>query len=552
MGNYGERIITLQGLLSMAKVHYSYVLYKVIASPPSLESFNAFSWFFSISPEIQKKYQKIQEKLPTIASEVARNFSYIKKMISNETSSLNEADILFISTLIAGNRLWAEEFKQESTKQIKAIFNGYMSPYGNHFINIFSRTPLIIEAVTPIQLQEYQDQKERLAPFRAIMLFQDIGKVVIGKLKNLLPRTEILSGTETLTRLRQDIVTWAQETGFTQTRIEDLVKGDYVNLAWRALSHIEASDYDKILIYGKFLSLLFFHDDDGDNFQALKQSEGTLNKLIRKNESLIDIFKGNISTYQASADPVVKAAIEIMERVIIIQSEAPVVNVNLLSREMGRYLSKSSEESQKIKDQTILTEGYYLEHLRPFTSSLYACFALSAILQKIEVPDVLIAEGTPGGDLIKTGNMHVAIANDIISYPKEITQEAISLVLLKLLQKAKDCSLIEPDKCFLDKEDLKVINSSRPEIIKQAVEEVILTLNTYMAAYEQGISRIPAELQVFEEKAVRPWLTGNGDWQDQSSERYRKKLGLTGPIEECTLQLTSMGYHVIDISNQAS
>ncbi len=524
------------------------VFCKMLAVIPLKPSFDALTSFVSIPQKLQDKYLKLKERFPSIATELAKMYSYIQDIVKSNQLSLNEMDVFFIATLTAGRDLFSQtgNFKEEAATQLKAIFNGYMSPFGNHFINIFSKNQLSIDSVSVAHLKEYQIQKEKLTPFRAVMVFESVQKVVIGNLKNLLPRVEIKSGIDTLLQLRKDIVVWAKEKGFNQSRLEELVSGDYVALAWRALPNLGPDSYKGIFAYAKFLSLLFFHDDDGDNLKALKKSEGVLLKVTQRNGVLIDIFHGNLDSHKENPDPVIQTAIEIMKEVHAIQATTK-VNVPFLSREMENYFTKSSKESKHIKDQTIITEGYYLEKLRPYTSSLYACFALSAILQKIDVPDEQIAESTPGGELMKNGNMHVGIANDVVSYPKEITQEAISLVLLKLLQKAKHASLIAPDKCFLTEQDLKDINLKQPDILKQAVEDVILTLNTYMEAYEQGMSKIPHELEAFEEHCIRPWLPANGDWQDRS-ERYRQKLKLEGPIQECISQLRALGYDVIDIS----
>ncbi len=502
------------------------------------------------TPIIHEKLAALSQKISLDQASLARSF----KDISNNQSikgSLSSVDMAFIVALTLVHP------KSDIKKILNDTFNGYMSPLGKQFLENFLQKPFSSQDLGKINLSPYVMIKNQYAPFRTVMLFDDLKLVVIAKLKNYLPRyDDSIQRKEMLGPLRKDIVNWATEIGFDRERILSLSKGDYINLAWRAMPLV--NEYESVLTYGKFLSLLFFHDDDGDNLSAIKartseKDELGLGYIRARNNALVDIFQNGagsvaISDNELKQDPIIKAAIEITQVAHSVKTIPP-ANFQWLASSMKEYLEKSSEESTIIRERRAITQGYYLERLRPYTSSLYACFALSAILQEISVNIEDITDDKNGCELLKTGNMHVSIANDIISYPKEVAQEAISLVLIYLLQGIRDNDTLALDKDFLDQGDLEfLINNEKHDLISDAVKTAISTLNNYMVVYNQCITTIPDSLKDLEYRVVRPWILGNGDWQDKSSERYRKKLDLPTDIEDCGEHLKNMGYRVIDLS----
>lgn len=458
----------------------------------------------------------------------------------------SDKDLLFLSVLICKN---PTEDHASIFEKLKKTFNGYMAPIGEQFVLAFTKEPIEIDKLSTSSLNLFRDIKKAFAPFKVSLLFEDLKLIVTGNLLNLFPRVEPKSGLETLRKMRLDLSLWAKEIGVSGIQLESIAKGDFAKLAWLATPFMDAKDYQDILLYSKYLTLLFLHDDDGDNQTSVSDVE-KVREITERNRLLNRIFKKeNDAKDRLNTDPIIKAAFEIIDRVDAIQKECKllgkVVNVSFFERSNEEYLHESTKESGDVQRGTIIDEPTYLGDRRPKVSALHPCFSLSAILQRINVSNDDLASN-PTKVFVQKGNTHVSLANDVISPPKEIDQKAYSLFQIRLMEKAKSIGAqIDPGQVFITKTDLLEINGLDPDMIPMTVSEVINTINTTMRGYHQIV--VNEGTTEFEEKVVRPWMAGNGDWQEKT-ERYAKKLGIEGTLESNVQQLKALGYRVVCLS----
>jgi len=526
--------------------NFSTILHKKIVAISSSTAFSSL-----LSPKTQKIFSRIPLEWKTQAFYELHQ-SILRHSLS-ETHKLNDCDALCLAALIHLHSKQIATTNATISTALSPILNGYSAPMGNAFTRKFLEAPIKAEDISAETIAPFERVKQSYAPFETTLIFPSIKFVLRGELLNLIPRPEIQSGEATLHRLRQDIQTWAETLGFSGDQIDTIKSGDFVQLAWRALPNLGPDKYKEILTYGKFLTFLFFHDDIGDNQESVLSQATKLQEISLRNRDLTTLFSATskeeiYSHFRTSEDPIIRAAVEIMDFMIEISDELSLrgdyINLGYVHREVKNYLEATSKESKCVNDNVRINESLYLSDVRPYTSSLYACFAMSAILQRISIADDVLSQAKVK-DLTFLGNELVSLPNDVISFPKEIEQRAFSLVQIKLVEKAIDQGLISSDSVFVSKDTIQIIMKDRPDLLVEAVRDVSRQTNTSMRAFSEQAQTTPRVAKKFIDEVVIPWIPANGDWQNKS-ERYVRKLGLTGSLPDCIETLrASHSYTVV-------
>ncbi len=480
-------------------------------------------------------FQKIllQLKLKgSIEREIIQSFCQLKETLEAEGVELLLKDIFFISLIkvlspLPDGMSSPDQFEQ----RLKKCTNGYFLPRGQIIFSVLK--DILLEDVKSLNtLKKISHQLSLVKPFPCTLIFQNIELMVTTELYNQFQTVTPKSGATGLDQVRAELKDWISKSGFSKKQIATATAGDFAKLAWLTTPHLE--DPELILMYAKFLTFLSFHDDLGDNKEALGERDAAA-KIREKNEQFKRIFKNDIpQEWRMSKDPLIRSAIELSEAIHTKVAEAVKrdlhLNLGFFHRTLDDYFDFTAQETEDILNEKILTLSSYAPK-RLETSSLKVCFALSAILNGIPMSDTQL-EKQKMKDLIDTGDLHVSYANDVISFPKEITSTSYSLTMIYLLEYAKAEKIVSIDAAFISTDDLKQIYQQDKGIIVQAIKLAVTTVNTTYFAYIQSKKSLSdSEDKKFADIIVQPWIPGNGIWQSEI-DRYLNSSDFKGNITE--------------------
>ena len=485
-----------------------------------------------------------------VEEQVIQLFLKLNNLVKESQIDLIPKDIFFISiTKILAPLQNGISTPDKFEERLKAATNGFFLPRGQIIFSLLKDTS--IDAIDSVEtLSKVARQLSLVRPYPCTMVFHNIELMVTAQLYNQFQVVEPKTGPQGLENTRKELKEWAVNSGFSKKQIATVEVGDFAKLAWLTTPYLD--DPKRILVYAKFLTFLFFHDDIGDSKEALEETDAAI-KIKERNELFKKIFKQEISgEVRQSKDPLIKCAIELSETINGYISEASEegidLNLGFLQRTLDKYFEYTAEETEDILQKKILgTLAYGIKRLE--TSALKVCFALSAILNQVPITDEQL-EKKEMKALIDSGDLHVSYANDLISFPKEITSMSYSLTMIYLLESAKAEGLISMDEAFITPESLELIYKQNQDLIINAIKSVVKSINTEYFSYIQAEKSLkdPEDIK-FATTVVRPWITGNSTWQSES-DRYLNSSGFKGNITEYVGHLlTNKGFRYCKIGS---
>lgn len=404
-------------------------------------------------------------------------------------------------------------FNEESYKTLAEAFNGHFLPNGKVIMDAIVRQHTNpVDEVSFFTYLKAELHKHR--PFPLTLIFHDLKLVVVGELHNRLRRSDHKCGPIVLDKMRMDLKKWVIDTGFDKLQQKTVEVGDFAKLAFNVTPFMDESHIDDMNFYSRFLTFLFFHDDIGDNKESLDE-KSKLEIISNRNDKFKQIMKGRIRVADTCTDKLLVAAQQIKDYITKIISENTDLNYDFFLEEFDKYLDETLSRRQ--------------DHIPPFgsdyrksillTSSMYLRTSLLAILYRINIQASMFpqqaGEETDFSQTLKYQNLHVSLANDVVSSPREIQIQAHSLVMEKMAVRMHESDIITSD-CLLIHKKVKRFYEEMPEKFIAALTDSISETNMMMRYYCAYSDKLSGDESRIDKIVIRPWIYGDGDWQAET------------------------------------